>query len=408
MAAKTQIIRLQRVVKAPPAEAYRAFTKSIALREWFCDAAQADPRKGGRLYLWWNDGYYAAGEFTAVAPGKKVAFTWYGRGDPEPTQVQVTLTATDNGTMVKVAHKVGTGRKWAMAIQAFRRGWENGLENLQSVLETGQDLRYVRRPMLGISIGEFNAEVAAKLGVPVTEGIRLDGVLEGMSAQAAGLQKDDVIVGIGGKKVMDFPSVVTVLQSHRAGDRVRVVFYRGNQKRAATMKLLPRPLPQIPATPGALAEAIGRVYAEMDAELTACFEGVSEEDAAFCPAPGEWSAKETLAHLIIAERETHAWISDLINDDERWSDTFGNPTNVPVRVAASVAAYPSVADLLGELRRNAAETVTMLAALPAEFVAHKASYWRLGYMLFQTPEHVRTHANQIRMAIAAARQARKD
>jgi len=45
--------------------------------------------------------------------------------------------------------------------------------------------------------------------------------------------------------------------------------------------------------------------------------------------------------------------------------------------AGLLAVYPTVADLLAELRRSAAETRAMVAALPDSFVARKGSYWRL-------------------------------
>jgi hypothetical protein len=42
------------------------------------------------------------------------------------------------------------------------------------VLETGEDLRFTHRPMLGIGISDFNEEIAEKYNIPVSKGIRLD------------------------------------------------------------------------------------------------------------------------------------------------------------------------------------------------------------------------------------------
>lgn len=397
-----QTVKLKRTLNAPPAEVYRAFTNATALREWCCDVAHVIKLKGGPLYLWWNSGYYASGEFTSLVPGKKVAFTWQGRGEPGVTRVQVTLTAKDDGTVVTLTHGgFGSGTKWAQVRRESEHGWQAGLENLQAMLETGQDLRYVRRPMLGVNVGEFNAEVAAKLGVPVTEGIRLEDTAETMGARAAGLQKDDVIVSVGGKKVTGWPTMVTALQPHRASDQVAIVFYRGSEKKTARLELSPRPLPEVPPTAQALAEAMRKIQARLDADLAGCFRGVSEEEASHKPATTEWSAKETVAHFIVTERETHAWIADMINSDERWSQE--NPTNVSARIGAAVAVFGTVAALLEELKHNEAETVAMLAALPPEFVAHKGSYWRLGHYLLQIDEHTQEHLKQIRAAIEAAR-----
>jgi len=401
----SETLTFERIINAPASQVYRAFTRASALREWFSSAALADPRPSGRLYFWWNAGYYASGEFTAVQENQELAFTWHGRNEPSTTRVQVSLQPEGEETRVTVTHAgIGSGEGWTETVKQFERGWQVGLENLQSLLETGQDLRHVRRPMLGVMVGEFNQEIAADLGVPVTEGIRLDGVVEGMGSAAAGLQQDDVVVGIAGADVTDWASLTTALDAHHAGDQVDVVFYRGAEKKSATMKLSGRPLPEVPSTPQALAEAARETYQELDEELAEFLGGISEDEAAFHPAPDQWTVKETLAHLITGERWFHNWISDLISDSEPWYDHWGG--NVPARNAALLSVYPTLPMLLEELKRSEAETIALLAALPPEFVARKGSFTRLSYNLLEMPGyHTRTHLDQMRQAVEAARAA---
>lgn len=400
-----QSLTFSQMVEAPATEVYRAFTRPTALREWLCDVAVADDHVGGRLYLWWNSGYYAAGEFTAVEPGEGVAFSWQGRGEPDGTQVKVMLEEIEGGTQVTLEHAgLGEGPEWQTMREQTVEGWQSGLKNLASVLETGEDQRIVRRPMLGITVAEFNADVAGKLGVPVTEGCRLDGTIDGMGAQRAGLQKDDVIVAMGGKDASTWPAMANALHGLKAGDSVAVDFYRGDQRLSVLMELSPRPMPEVPSTPEALAEAMRTIYAEVEREIARCFEGATDAEATRQPVPGEWSALEVVAHLIAEDRENQAWITDLINDDERWSDRYENPTTVASRLKAIVATHPTVGEMLEEMRRSKAETVAMLAALPAELVARKGSYVRLGRGLMQlTLYHVQEHTEQIREAIRAAR-----
>jgi uncharacterized protein YndB with AHSA1/START domain len=399
--AKTQTAKFKQTVNAPAAQVYRAFTNSTAIREWMCDGATADVRKGGRLYVWWNDGYTASGEFTALTPGKKVAFTWRGRGEPDATKVQVSLAEKNGSTVVTVTHSgFGSGKAWAKAVKELTSGWEYAMENLASVLGSGPDLRIATRPMLGITVDAFDAEIAKKLGVPVADGVRLSGALEGMGAKAAGLQKDDVIVSLGGKKVTG-NTLAVALQGRRGGDTVPVVFYRGQEKHKVMMQLSRRPLPEIPATAGELAEALRKIYAELDVELARCFEGVTEEEASFKPTPNEWSAKDVVAHLLAGERDGHSFITESIDGIARWYDGFGS--NVEARHTAIMTAYPTVQAMLEEYRRNQAETVALLAALPPEFVARKGSYWSLAFGLLQPPFHNHDHFAQIRAAIEAAR-----
>jgi uncharacterized protein YndB with AHSA1/START domain len=398
---KTQTFKFKQTVNAPVAQVYRAFTNSTAIREWLSDGATTDARKGGRLYLWWNDGYTASGEFTALTPGKKVAFAWRGKGEPEATKVQVTLAEKNGSTVVTVTHSgFGSGKAWTRTIKEMTAAWPYSLENLASVLGSGPDLRIVLRPMLGVTLDTFDAETAAKLSVPVVDGVRISGTLEEMGARAAGLQKDDVIVSLGGKKVSG-TTLASALQRRRAGDVVPVVFYRGNEKHKVDMKLSQRPLPEIPPTAAELAEAVRKTYDELDAQLAKCFEGVTEEEASFKATPEDWSAKDVVAHLLAGERDGHSFITEAIDGNMRWYDGFGS--NVNARYTAVIAAYPTVQAMLEEYRRNEAETVALLAALPPEFVARKGAYWSLAFGFLQPPFHNHEHFNQIRVAVEAAR-----
>lgn len=401
--AKTQTLTFKQNVKAPPEEVYRAFTNSTVLREWLSDVALATPHKGGRLYLGWNRGYYASGEFIAADPCKAVAFTWQGRGEPAPTRVRVTFKPKDGGTQVTLAHSgIGSGKAWAKSTKEIARGWEAGLENLQSVMETGHDLRFTLRPMLGVSIdAEITTENAARYGAPVTYGVRLSSVVEGMGAQAAGLQHGDVIVGVGGKKIINWPSLGAALQGLRAGQTVKVAYYRNGRLETATMELSRRPLPEAPATAGELADYVRKLYADFDAQLAACFQGVSEAEANHKPASDEWSAKEVVAHLLTGERDGHAYLTELVLGVECTYD--GTFSNSDLRTRVNADSYPTVAAMLADLTRMEAETVALIAGLPPEFVARKGSFWRYAYNYTQASSHNDEHLQQIRAAIESAR-----
>jgi hypothetical protein len=90
----------------------------------------------------------------------------------------------DGGTLVRMDHDVPDDPAWSKIAQTFRENWEDSLENLKSVLETGVDLRISTRPMLGIAPGDFTEAQAVALGVPVREGMRLDGLVDGMGAES--------------------------------------------------------------------------------------------------------------------------------------------------------------------------------------------------------------------------------
>jgi hypothetical protein len=284
----------------------------------------------------------------------------------------------------------------------FRQEWQDSLENLKSVLETGLDLRIANRPMLGIFPGDFTPEQAEALGVPIHEGLRLDGVVEGMGAQKAGLQKDDVLVEMAGKPIkLDADSLPNAISGKKGGDEVQVVFYRGPEKKTITMTLSKRPMPEVPTDPAELAKQARAFYEQGFPELEKCFEGATDEQARARPEPDEWSALEVVAHLLHGERFNQLFLTNLVDGYELVSDGFG--TNIHAYNKATVATYPTIAEMLGAYRRSFEETLAFVAALPAEFAANKGSYYRFGSGLLQPNFHMTAHLEQIQAALAAAK-----
>ncbi len=394
----------EQFVKATPAQAYYALTHAAALHEWLCDFATVAPRPGGRMYLWWHGDFYSAGEYIELEENKSVKFKWNARFEPAASEVLVTLKEQKGGTLVTLNHIVPDGDEWKQLAEGFKAEWDSTLPNLASVLETGLNRRTFDRPMLGINISDFNPEIAKALKVPVSQGCRLDDVREGMGAHAASLRKDDVIVELGGKSITnDYGSFVAALAGKKGGDKVDVVFYRGPQKKTVTMELTKRPVPDISWDPAELAKQVRLKYDDALSKLEACFKGVSEAEADREPAPGEWSAKQTLAHLIQTERNWIANLDDSVGGYERLADDWGG--NLPAHVNATVKAYGGVRGMLDELTRLSVEMVAFVAALPDSFVERKASYFLNAAQALELESHNISHIEQINAALAAARKA---
>lgn len=296
-----------------------------------------------------------------------------------------------------------------IAIRRFRRedaeeigkGWQAALENLQSVLETGVDLRFSRRPVFGVMGGSaLDADTAARLGVPTAEGFRLHSLLEGVGGHAAGLRQDDVIVTLDGKPTPGGQELVAAVAAHRAGDRIPVEYYRGPELRSATVELAARPMPEVPSTAQELARVTREKYAEMDRELEAALEGVTEEEAEYRPSPDAWNIKESLAHLIAIEQDAQRWAGALLDDSDE-----ENPwhTNNRERLAAVVSAYPTLSDLLTELKRSEAVTVALEENLPEAVLSQKNQYNQLAGWWTGFEPHTREHIDTIQAILQAAR-----
>ncbi|MBE0409337.1 MAG: SRPBCC domain-containing protein [Anaerolineales bacterium] len=398
-----QSLSFSKSIQTPIREVYRAFTNATYLREWLCDIATVAPRENGRLYLAWNSGYYVSGEYISLDPDKKVLFNWLGKNEPFATQVSVSLTAKGEKTLIELLHSgLGSGTDWEKISKEIKHGWESGLENLVSVLETGEDLRITQRPMLGIMVGEFNEEVAKEIGVPSSKGIRIDGVLDEMGAKAAGLDKDDVMVEVAGMNVEDWASLAGALEKFKAGDQVEVAFYRGGVKKSTSMTLSKRPLPEIPATQYELADLVSKENANIQDKLDRLLANLGESEASYKPDPKEWNIKENIAHLIQGERYTQMWIEQLLGNQEHFSDDWEG--NQHPAVAATAAAYPSLADIREEYRRSMAETVALLNHLPDQFVAKKGRFWRISTNLLEGTSHFDSHFEQMSKLIEESRQ----
>jgi len=353
---------------------FHAFTNSTALREWLCDAAMVSPARTGASTSGGPPATTPPG-LHQVVPSERISFTWQGKG--EPARLGAGGSPPDgDGTVVELVHKgLGSGKKWAGAAAAMQQGWETGLDNLRSVLETGHDLRFTRRPMLGILPDALDPRGCRPPGSPTDKGILLGGVVEGMGAAAAGLRQGDVIVRIGKGKTRDGAGLQTPPWPPRRR-RSRGRLLPGAEKAKAMMTLSAgrstsrRPPP--PAWPPRCRPPARSSWAAWPSPSKAST--TSGRPAA--PVRDSGAPARCSCHLISAERATHDYITQLVGGAEHWIDEWpGKPGPRPRRPACRL---PTAGGLLKELRRNRAETWAMLAALPDEFVPARAptGAWR--------------------------------
>ena len=91
----------------------------------------------------------------------------------------------------------------------------------------------------------------------------------------------------------------------------------------------------------------------------------------------------------------------MVNGYERWADDFG--TNLQFRIEATISEFQTVDELIKELSRTRAEIVALFKYLPEDFLKRKNAYWRLGLNFLDGPYHDRSHFDQMRNVIKAAR-----
>lgn len=395
-------------IKAPADLIYEALTSATSLREWLCDVGTTYPDEGGRIYLAWYHGYFASGYFTELIPNEKIAFSWIGKDEPDWTKVEVSISSIEDedGQLVELRHTgLGRDESWDKAREEISKGWELGMENLKSTLEDGRDLRVMDRPLIGIypeDVASLTENAKEKLGIPVDFGVLVTDVVPDYGAAKAGIRPDDVIVAIEGDEVDRIRTLGVIINQFKAGDQIEVKVYRGSEKLSMTVDTMAQKSEALPDSPEALAKQFeARVTDALEA-LETSLEGVTDAEASYSPGPEEWSAKETLVHLIHNERDMHGWINDLVSGQERFYDEW--PGDRLFHIRATLTTYPNLGDLMAELRRSLKETVASVAFIDPEFTKRKASYWRLGTALLGAPKHIQEHIKQIEDNVQAARE----
>ena len=124
-------------------------------------------------------------------------------------------------------------------------GFAIPINTAKAVLNDLVTLGRVRRPALGVRTIPVSPELADQIGISADYGLLVVQVVPGSSADRAGLRGGnerayignipimlggDLIVAIDGQKVEDQQDLSRVMNSHRAGDTVKLTVYRGKKK----------------------------------------------------------------------------------------------------------------------------------------------------------------------------------
>ena len=101
----------------------------------------------------------------------------------------------------------------------------------------------VIRPALGISLIDLNnipeeqQQSVLKLPSSVTGGIVVAKINDNSPLKGSGIQKGDVIVSLGGKKVTGLASLREALYSHKLGSTVEIGYYHNGQEKTTKVRL---------------------------------------------------------------------------------------------------------------------------------------------------------------------------
>ncbi|MBA2630563.1 MAG: PDZ domain-containing protein [Thermoleophilaceae bacterium] len=114
----------------------------------------------------------------------------------------------------------------------------NTAKKLLPQLRQGRD---IERAYLGVRTATVTAEAADELDLARDSGALLDEVTEDGPADDAGLRDGDLVVQIEGKTIADSQDLVDAVAAEKPGDRIEIVFYRGDDRRTERVELGERP-----------------------------------------------------------------------------------------------------------------------------------------------------------------------
>lgn len=105
-------------------------------------------------------------------------------------------------------------------------GYAIPIDDVAAMLEDLREYGHVQSPYLGVQVREVET-IAQSYGLPA--GAFVEKTMEGMAADKAGIQAQDIIVNVGGHDVKSVSDLTRVLRKFAAGDTVVATVWRGGE-----------------------------------------------------------------------------------------------------------------------------------------------------------------------------------
>jgi serine protease Do len=139
------------------------------------------------------------------------------------------------------------------------------------VMEDLVEYGTVRRAWLGVSMRTVDSEAAEAYDLPSVAGALVQDFPDGSPALDAGIEREDVIVGIDGRDVARSGQLQQLIAMKRPGDRVVVDVWRDGGAREVTVTLGEAPLSEEPVRtverPAEAEEALGIQVSDLTTDL---------------------------------------------------------------------------------------------------------------------------------------------
>lgn len=389
-------LKISKQIEAPLDQVYHCFSTPAGWLDWFAEKGFGYVTPDSILELHQHKIGKIALRFQQLERNTQVRFRYFDLSSAEASDVDIHFDSADQGVQIMLTQS-GFAPESQPELQDM---WEESLDALKALFETGRDPRLWGRPFLGVTVVDWvTPEYAAEHQLTPQSGMLLGSVFEGKGAEKAGIQDGDVIVGLDGRPLNNFDDLQIVFAEHRSGDTLEVSFYHGEALKTSQLTLSEYPVPEVPANTQDIAEKLAHFYQKVNASVDQLLEDKLEAQTEYRPAGGEWNAKEIIAHLIAYETDAFNWLSSYIAGQE--VHTYISRTPATIKTLTSV--YPSMAALLGRFRQTQQELTTLLSEVPADVVSRKPSMVRLAMSFsLSLGLHYKEHLNQLKETLEAA------
>jgi len=130
------------------------------------------------------------------------------------------------------------GVNTAIQANAQNIGFSIPIDIARTVSEDLIANKKILRPWLGIAMGELDETMAKSLGLPPeTRGVVISQVIDGSPAQAAGLQRGDIIQKIDGKDMATGKAVQEYVRAHKVSDTLHFFLLRDGAPKAVAVNI---------------------------------------------------------------------------------------------------------------------------------------------------------------------------
>ncbi len=118
-------------------------------------------------------------------------------------------------------------------------GFAIPIDDVKGMLSDLIDFGYVTGAYLGITVQDMDPDSASMYGLPI--GAYVVSVVEGGSADRAGVQAKDIIIGLGDYTVGSMTELTRTLRSFKAGDETTITVVRGGRELSLSITLDEKP-----------------------------------------------------------------------------------------------------------------------------------------------------------------------